>query len=316
MKNIKFLLLLVAVLAQVSCQKNPFKELEDGGWNNERSVIDIQFENQVGKARISRIDDKTGTIDIAINMGAVEDLSNIKLSSLQTSYQANSTIAVGDVLNFENPSHSATITVTSPTGKSREYTITASEFTETLLGTYDIDGLVVYGGTGPEYGGGAVLKMMDKPWAWPTAGGPAAELDNVLTFELGGFTDEGNTYGTVTNSAGKDGLYADFTYVLDPVTNVNHFYRVIPKGEAQWSRNYTTGLITFTFSDGSTASGTFEGPGTEVVYKDEKTELSKTIENQAFAFNLNGTDDWVNNYTDYDKFVKRPRRYWIEVTRQ
>lgn len=312
MKNIQYILLLMLVAGQLSCQKSPFDELEEGGWNNERSIIDIKFENQVGAAEITRIDGSSGTIGITINVGAVPDLSNIAISSLQLSYGAEATVAIGDALNFENSSRSATVTVTSPTGLSREYTITADEFQETLLGTYDITGLVVYGGTGPEYGGGATIPMTDKPWAWPAEGGPQAELDNVLTFELTGITEDGNTYGTVTNSAGDDGLYADFQFVLDPATDVNHFYRKIPQGEAEWLRNYATGLITFTFPDGSTSSGSFEGPGTEE-FSDGKT---KTITGNAFAFNLNGTDDWDNIYSDYDKFVKRPRRFWIDVKKR
>lgn len=314
MKNIKFLFVLAIALVQLSCQKNPFDELESGGWNNERSVIDIKFENQVGKATITRLDDETGKIELAINVTELPDLSSIKLLGLETSYQGKSTLAVGDIVNFENPSKSITMTVTSPTGKSREYTIVATEFEETLVGVYDITGLVLYGGTGPEYGGGGVLNLTDKPWIWPEDNGPQAELDNVLTFELEGFTDEGNTFGKVINDAGEDGLYADFTFVMDPVTDVNHFYRKIPKGEGKWERNYTTGLVTFIFADGSKASGSFEGPGTEVVYADEN--LSKTIENQAFAFTLNGTDDWDNIYSDYDKFVKKVRKYWIDIKKR
>lgn len=312
MKNIKYILVLAVALLQVSCQTNPFERLEEGGWNNERSIIDIKFENQVGKPVITRIDDNTGTINVTINVSEIPDLSNIKLNSIQTSYEAEKSIAVGDALNFENASNSATISVTSPTGKTREYTIIASEFTETLLGTYDINNLVIYGGTGPEYGGGAIMAHTDKPWIWPEVGGPAAELDNVLTFEMEGITEEGNTFGTVVNDAGEDGLYADFTFIGDPVTDVNHFYRKIPEGESTWARNYTTGLVTFTFPDGSTASGSIEGSGTV----DLGDGQSKTIEDQAFAFTLNGTDDWDKIYSDYDKFVKKPRRYWIEVTKR
>lgn len=313
MKNIKFLFVLAIALVQLSCQKNPFDELESGGWNNERSVIDIRFENQVGKATITRLDDQSGRIEVAINVTDIPDLSNIKLLSLETSYQGNSTLAIGDVVSFENASKSISMTVTSPTGKSREYTIVATEFEETLVGVYDITGLVLYGGTGPEYGGGAVLNLTDKPWVWPEDNGPQAELDNVLTFELEGFTPEGNTFGKVTNDSGEDGLYADFTYVMDPVTDVNHFYRKIPQGVSKWERNYATGLITFTFEDGSQTSGTLVGPGTEFVYDET---ISKTTENEAFAFSLNGTDDWDNIYSDYDKFVKKPRKYWIDIKKR
>ncbi|UII20685.1 hypothetical protein [Fulvivirga ligni] len=312
MKSLKYILILTIVAMQMACQKDPLEEIEEGDWNNERSIINIKFANQVGQAEIVRDDESTGHITIAINVAAVPDLSNIALNSVQLSYGATATLKEGESLNFENADKSATVTVTSPTGKSREYIITATEFTETIVGTYDINNLIVYGGTGPEYGGGAVMPLTDKPWVWPEADGPHVELDNVLTFELEGFTEEGNTYGKFTNSAGEDGLYANFNFVGDPETDVNNFYRKLPKGEGTWARNYTSGMVTFTFSDGHTTSGTFVGSGTE----DLGNGLSKTVDNNALAFTLNGTDNWDKIYSDYDKFVSKPRKFWIDITKR
>lgn len=312
MRYLVHFILLITALGLISCQKDPLSTIENGGWNNERTIESIKFEHQVGPAEITRIDDATGKVEITINIDAVPDLISIKIEELVLSYQAESSVAEGEALNFENETNSATITVTSPTGKSREYTVTAGSFSESLVGTYEITALSLYGGTGPEYGGAAVLNLTDKPWVWPDTGGPAAELDNTLTFEMTGITEEGNTYGTVTNSAGEDGAYADFMFVGDPQTDVNHFYRKIPKGEGEWMRNYTNGTITFTFPDGTTTTGTLESAGTQ----DLGNGLSKIIENLALAFNLNGTDDWDNIYSDYDKFVKRPRIYWIEINKQ
>ncbi|MBW8331814.1 MAG: hypothetical protein K0M40_07330 [Prolixibacteraceae bacterium] len=312
MKNIKYALLLLMLISQFACVIDPLKEIEEGDWNNERNVINIKLENQVGKAVIERIDDQKGIINLTINVDAVPDLSSIKMSSIQLSYGATSSVNIGDPLNFENASKSTTMTVTSPTGKTREYTIIATSFKETILGTYKITDLIVYGGTGPEYGGGGVMAMTSKPWIWPETGGPAAELDNTLTFTLSGITDEGNTYGKVVNNAGTDGLFADFTYILDPVTDVSNHYRKIPTEEGEWSRNYTTGAISFTFPDGKTTSCTFIGAGTE----DLGNGKSKITTSNAFRFTLSGKDDWDKIYSDYDKFVKRPRVLWIDVTPQ
>ncbi|MCM4157799.1 hypothetical protein [Gramella sp. AN32] len=311
MKKLKFLILILIGIISYSCQDDPWEDIESGDWNNERSIISIKFQNQVGQPVIERINEETGQIELSINGDAVEDLSSINLTELVLSYGATSNIKEGESLNFENSDNTAVLTVTSQNGKKRDYTIKVNSFSETILGRYEIDKLVLYGGTGPEYGGGAVLDLTSKPWIWPETQGPQAELDNYLVFELGGITAEGNTYGTVTNYAGPDETYADFQFVLDPVTDVNNFYRKIPKGEAEWMRDYNTGTITFTFTDGRTTTGTIESAGTV----DLGNGLSKTIENMAFVFNLNGTDDWDNIYSDFDKFVKRPRRYWIEVTK-
>nr|MDA3822989.1 hypothetical protein [Bacteroidales bacterium] len=169
----------------------------------------------------------------------------------------------------------------------------------------------IWGGTGPEYGGGAVMAMMDKPWVWSETDGPGAELDNTVTFEMTGITEEGNTYGTIVNDAGDDGIYADFIFTGDPVTDVNHFYRKIPKGEGEWLRNYATGTVVFTFA-GQTTIGYFVEAGTE----DLGYGKTKTTTDYALAFDLNGTDNWDKIYSDYDKFVSRPRKFWIDLTKQ
>lgn len=313
MKNFKKIFALILIPIAFSCVKDPLEDIEDGAtWNNERSIINISFENQVGQAEVIRDDEDSGTIIIAINVDAVPDLSTITLKNLELSYGANASLEQGETLNFENGDQSANITVTSPTGKTREYTIYVTSFQETILGTYNITDLVVYGGTGPEYGGGAVMPLASKPWVWPETGGPQAELDNMVTFELEGITEEGNTFGKITNSAGEDGMYADFLFVGDPETDVNHFYRKLPKGEGTWLRNYTTGNVIITFEDGRTATGNFIGAGTE----DLGNGQTKTTTGNALVFNLNGTDDWDSIYSDYDKFVKRPRKYWIDLEKQ
>ena len=90
-----------------------------GGVEHERTILDIQFENQMGTALIETVDAATGDINLAINVDAVPDLSNIRLKKLQLSYQAEASLQVGDALNFENDSRSASITVTSTTGETR-----------------------------------------------------------------------------------------------------------------------------------------------------------------------------------------------------
>ncbi len=312
MKRINILIALLLFCCAMGCVKDPWDDVEDTSWNHERSVLEIKFEHQVGAAEVTRIDDASGAITVTINTDAVPDLSNIVLSSLQLSYGASASIGVGEALNFENPENTASFTVTSPTGKSREYKVKAESFQETILGTYNITNLVVYGGTGPEYGGAAVIPMMDKPWIWSDTDGPSAELDNSLTFELEGITPEGNTYGKVINDPGADELYADFIFIGDPQTDVNKFYRKIPKGEGKWLRNYTTGQVIFTFSDGSTSSAVFIGPGTE----DLGNGKSKTTTENSLVFSLTGTDDWDKIFSDYDKFVKRPRKYWVDLAKQ
>jgi hypothetical protein len=312
MKPIRTTLLILAAAASLwGCQKDPLEEVNEGKWNKERNIIDITFTGQVGDAVITR-DGDNATISFTFNPASPEPLNAISIKAMEISYGASASVNKGGTLNFDNTTSSAVITITPANGEPLDWTVTLTPFNETLLGTWSISGLYVFGGTGPEYGGAGIVKMTDKSWCWSATTGPAAEQDNSLTFTLSGITDDGNTYGTVVNNAGNDGLYADFIYTAsDPDVDVNGFYRKIPTGTSTWTRNYSTGVITFIFADNHTSSGTFVSAGTETVYG----SITRTTIDHAFSFTLSGTDDWTHIYSDYDKFVSRPRRYWVDITK-
>ena len=312
MRRLKYIVLFLLTATMFACQKDPMSDITDGHWNKERNIINISFDGQVGNATITRNGD-VATISFTYNTATSKDFSAVKVSGLEISYGASSSVKSGETLNFENADKSATIVVTPANGNSLNWVIKLNPFTETLLGTWDITGLWVYGGTGPAYGGAGVVKMSDKSWCWPATDGPAAEQDNYLTFTMTGITTEGNTYGKIVNNAGADGKYANFIYIAKtPNIDVNGFYRTIPKGEGTWSRNYATGMVKFTFADGTTKEGLFASPGT-VDLGDGK---SRVLTTNAFTFSLKGVDDWGNIYNDFDKFVKNPRKYWVDIKKR
>lgn len=318
-KILKYSLFIILILGLQACVKDMQDESNNGGWNNERSILGMSLKNQVGIAEIERIDDTAGEITLTLNIMAVPDISKVEIEKLQLSYQAISSLNVGDVINFDNPERKASVLITSATGKTREYTIYAMEFTEPIVGQWSIDNLVIYGGTGPSYGGAAVMSFMDKSWCWYDDFSPSKEFDNILTFTMDQITDDGNTSGICINEAGADGKYANFIFNGSQNADnkgtdldLKHFYRQIPEGESRWVRNYTTGTISFTDKNDHVTTGVLENAGTY----DLGNEKSVTIANNAFSFNLNGQDDWDNIYNDFDKFVKRPRKYYIMVTKQ
>lgn len=315
-KLFKYAVLLATVFTMQSCVKDLQDDINDGGWNHERSVINIAFENQIGKAVIENIDAETGDIELSINVGAQPSMESVKLTSMEVSYQAKTSIKVGDAVDFS--SGSAQFTVTSALGETRTYNIKANAFREEIEGTWKIDApLMVYGGTGPEYGGAAVMALKDKSWCWHEATSPAKEEDNIITFKLTGVSEAGNPMGTCVNDAGNDGTYADFVFLAsmnkegDQDIDLKKFYRQIPEGESTWERDYNVGTITFTDKNGHQTTGSFIGSGT-VSCGYEKTY---TVADHAFQFSLNGTDDWNNIYSDYDKFVKKPRIFWVSITK-
>ncbi len=318
-KVLKYSLFVIIAILTQSCVKDMQDDLNDGGWSHDRLILDIKLKNQVGKAEIARIDDTTGEIELSLNIDAIDDLSKVELEKLQLSYDAKSSVSIGGTLDFSNAERSTNLTITSATGQVREYKINATEFSETVIGTWAINDLIVYGGTGPEYGGGAVLQLQDKSWCWYDDYAPKTECDNILTFTMDKITDEGNTSGICINNAGPDGKYANFIFQGsmnkdNPGVDLDlkHFYRQIPVGESRWTRNYALGTISFTAEDGTVTTGVLENAGTY----DLGNGKSVTVSNNAFSFNLNGTDDWDNIYSDFDKFAKKARKYYIMITKQ
>lgn len=317
-KILKYSLFILCVIILQSCVKDMQNDLNDGGWNHERSLISLKFKNQVGQAEIERVDDITGEVLITLNVDAITDLSKVEVENMQLSYQAKSSVNIGGTVDFSNVDRKATISVTSALGETRDYTIYASEFRETIVGQWSINNLVVYGGTGPEYGGGGVLPLQEKSSCWYDEYAPKVECDNILTFTMDQITNEGNTSGVCVNNAGADGKFANFIFQGsmnkdNPGVDLDlkRFYRQIPEGESRWTRNYSLGTISFTDKDGKVTTGTLENAGTY----DLGNGKSVTIPNNAFSYTLNGVDDWNNIYSDFDKFAKKPRKYYIMVTK-
>lgn len=312
MKKIKYIIFLLLAVSFSACQKDPMSEINDGAWNRERNILNIKFDGQVGKTVITRNGD-VANIKFTYNPVSEHPISAIPVNSLEISYGAKASVQRGSLLNFDNETSTATIRVTPVNGEPLDWTVTLEPFVEELEGTWDVKSLYVFGGTGPDYGGAAVLRMSDKPWCWPANYGPNREEDNKLTITLTEITPEGNTKGKIVNDAGADGKYADFIFVAKtPNVDVNHFYRAIPKGEGTWFRDYTTGKITFTFPDGTTRVGEFAQLGTV----DLGYGIKRELKTNAFVFELNGQDNWDDIYSDFDKFVSRPRKYWIDISKQ
>lgn len=300
-------ILFITTIIFSACKKDPY----DGVVSNERSIEAVTLGGglaQIGPAVVDRL---AGTVTVKVLIQAGTNLSSVS-TQIQTSYKSAIKPASGENVNFAANNNKYTYTITSESGKSRDWIVELIPFTETLLGTYTIQKQVIYGGTGPEYGGGAVIDFTAKPWLWSATTGPSLELDNRLTFEFEGVTADGKTFGKVTNNAGADGKYANYVFTATPQTDVNNFYRKIPIGEGKWERDYTANLVKFTSSTGVISLATFRGAGTLTL----GNNTNKTITDNSFDFTLEGVDDYSVIYSDYDKVVKKPRRFWIDVKKQ
>ncbi len=305
-----------ALVLLSACTKDPWDQISEGSWNQDRKILNIKFAGQAGLAKVTEVDETTGTIDVQLATNLVADMSSVEVSTLELSYNATSSVQLGGKLDFTGAA--PTITVTSATGKSRVYTINMTEFTETILGCYAITSSRVWGGTGPEWGGGALMEPSTKSWCWymDEGHGPNAEYDDYLEFTLDEIRDDGNTTGKCIHYGGVDGKHWNCLFKAavnkegDTDIDLHKFYRQIPVGESTWVRDYVNNTISFIDANGKTTTGQFLPSGDYTVYEGKVL----TVEKNAFGFNLSGVDDWTNIYSDYDKFVKRPRIFFVLVT--
>ena len=305
---LKYISLLSVTLALFTgCTKDPY----DGVVSNEKSIEAVTLGAgfiQIGPATVDRA---AKTVSVKVLMEANTSLSAVK-PLVQASYNAKTVPASGETVNFTASNNKVVYKVTSESGETNDWTIELVPFSETIVGSYKITFLTVYGGTGPEYGGGEVIKLADKPWLWPVDGsGPQAETDNTLVFELTGATPEGYTYGKFVNNAGTDGKYADFLFSGTPAADVNSLYRTMPKGEGVWTRDYANNFVTFKFADGSIKVATFRDGG--YTFSDYSNQKVVAASDKSFEFNLNGSDDWNSFGSDRNKVVLKPRKFWIDV---
>ncbi|MBP5676748.1 MAG: hypothetical protein J6W94_07035 [Bacteroidales bacterium] len=314
----KYLFIALGALSVLgACQKDPWAAVEEGSWNSDHRILDIKFAGQAGKAVVKDIDESTGTVTLQLATDLVTDMSKVTVETLELSYKATSSVERGGTVDFTAASPS--ITVTASTGQSRTYALNMTEFTETIIGKYRITDSKVWGGTGPEWGGGALMSPENKPWCWyvDEGFGPAAEYDDYLEFTLDEIMSDGNTTGKCIHYGGVDGKHWNCLFKAavnkEGTTDIDlhKFYRQIPVGTSTWVRNYTDDTITFTDERGTVTIGRILPSGTYNLYKDDSRDVNLTVEKMAFAFQLSGVDDWTNIYSDYDKFAKRPRLYFI-----
>ncbi len=317
MNKIKFLFLtIVAALSVVACN-DPWKEINGGSWNHEHSIIAIEFEGQAGLTEITNIDEATGTVGFKLMSANVPDMTKVAIKTLTLSYGATANVEKGSTLDFTGSAPE--IAVSSPNGDTRVYTLNMSEFSETLIGMYKIQKHMHYGGTGPEYGGGALMDPQDKSWVWDQKGfGPKAEYDNYFEIVFETINAAGNSVGRCIHYAGVDGKFwnAIFQakYNKEGATDIDlhKWYRLLPMGTSTWERNYSEGTITFTDAAGKKTVATLMEAGSHFVFNSNgTTDKFIDIPNLAFNFALTGVDDWTNIYGDYDKFAKKVRNHYI-----
>ena len=82
MNKLKYLLSAFVLLCFASCKDDPWEDVADGGWNHERSIIDVKFEGQAGTPTITETDSETGVIELQLASDMVADMSKVRVETL------------------------------------------------------------------------------------------------------------------------------------------------------------------------------------------------------------------------------------------
>ena len=256
----------VAVTAFASCNEKErnTEELIDP-WLRERTPVNVRLESQIGPAIISHDwrNDEIGSITVSLVTPEL-DMSAVRVIALDFAYPESefcptANIKPGDTIDLSKGT--AEFVVTAKTGETRTYTISYTNFRDPLEGCYSFTpvGGIIDKKLDQKYNCAFVMiggyeknpvaaQIMDKYWQWDGSHNPRHEDDNILSFRLDRADDEtGFTYGTIVNTPGADGKYADYIWNADelygsennkqgPKYDMNSAYRLIPKGKSRWSK--------------------------------------------------------------------------------
>ena len=161
-------------------------------------------------------------------------------------------------------------------------------------------GIWVLGGSGddPEF-----VSPIEKSWDWNDS--IWWESDNGLVIKATSF-DAAGAAGTVNWWAGADDKFWDYTW-KNTGEDLSRFYDQIPKGEKEFSLDFST--MTVTLANGHQAK--FLGPG---VYKMQAKKTTLTVPADCFALDFHLMDKisaTAQQWSDVDRFVNNPREYII-----
>ena len=263
----------VAVAAFASCENKErnAEELIDP-WLRERTPVNVRLEAQIGPAIISQDwrNDEVGSVSVSLVTTGL-DMSAVKVVALDFQYPDSefcptANIGPGDTVDLSDGT--AEFVVTAKTGETRTYTISYTVFTDPLEGCYSFTPVGGILDTTHGYDCACVMiggfeqwitlcQVMDKHWLWDynRIYWPQNEDDNTLSFRLKRADDQtGETFGTVVNTPGPDGKYADYRFKKSkdetiPSYDINAEYRLIPAGKGRWAKHGDGFITIYAYED-------------------------------------------------------------------
>ncbi|GEM_PF-2548356 len=191
-----------------SCTEEPLEKVyqEGDSWNHQRSIKGLVVEGQIGKASVTNTQDSSlVTLTLAPSMAENWDWSAVGIEYLGLSWGATAQIGSDSTLNLNNPEHTATLVVESESGKTREWTIQATEFINPVVGSWAIEN---YRFSYDDYNGWGNSGYDENLYAKISSA--QAGKDDIITFEPVKDVKDGMPYGNYSRTAGDDGEFASY----------------------------------------------------------------------------------------------------------
>ena len=294
-------------------------------WLRERTPVNLRLESQIGAAVISDDwrNDGAGSIVVSLITGGL-DMSAVKVQALDFKFPDSEfcpTASIGPGSTLDLSSGSASFVVTAHNGETRTYTVTYTQFSDPLEGTYTftpvggiLDGsapvsaFIIVGG----WDGAEVRSTVMDKW-WHGGGGymPTDEDDNTLSFRLEEADPEtGATFGTLVNTPGENGLYANYMY--NNSIDVNDKYRIFPAGKSRWAKPGDGSIVIYDYADADYAAPLWS---VELIGAGDHTYAGQTfsVPNLAFGRSFPGPFDKIDyNWPDTRWFTDNVRNtFWL-----
>lgn len=286
MKNIQLLYIFIGLFL-FSCS-------EDEYISNERSILSVKSDGQIGLAVVPAPTEKKDTVYIVVS----DDVDLTKFApSVAISPGALIEPASGTPVNIQSSKNIQKYVVTSESGESRTWYLKVKVFVNPLVGTWKIKDFSFY---------------WDDWYGWGNAGRDeivkflpevAPGLDDILVMgKIEKLNSDGSITGSYERKAGADGKYA--TYVSDKGNDWSSRLYKFPDGKGKWT----------IAADGS-ASVTAQA-GTKFPFKKIEQVSPTIIKIYANPGPQAWDHDWGNYKTNpYNKFISTVD-VWLTLEKQ
>ncbi|WP_010137158.1 hypothetical protein [Ochrovirga pacifica] len=294
-KLYKILYTFVLAAVVVACTEDPLSDIEGKSWQKERNIKALLIEGQIGTPVIKREGD-LAEITIYAKTENIEDISKVKVKSIDLAYGATTQNKAGTTLDFSTGS--TTITVVSGANKPLDWTVNLAPFKSDLEGTWYVGDVRIFADM-----------FTWESWGWEKNESVftylpelAPEWDNVFTFTVEGADENGNPFGAFEFSAGADEVVGNFGDA-EKGWDFNDRLRKIPVTTGTWLRDFERNKVIIT--DENNVEYELD---LEVLTETNQVNLSASLEYKSELF------DWDNTDWAYEELNHMSKKVWYTLT--